>query len=327
MLKILVVGAGGVGGYFGGRLLETGLCDIIFLLRNSPHNSNGFPEGLHVESTKGDFTIKNVKTTTDPKSIEGPVDVIIFAVKTWQVEETAKSITHLIGEKTIALPLENGLESPKILKSIFGTKPVIGALCRIVSFAIAPGHIAHRAVDPEIIMGSYSDTAAHVEPMMKQFHELLLQCKGMKVVISNDIDTEIWKKFVFVTVVSSVGGVTRAPLSVVFSHPETSDMFCNVAEEMRTLAQAFNINAITKEFIQEYINTVKRTAKQQPGYTSSVMRDIFAGKPSEIRDLLGVAVKLGKEANLNMPLCNFIYTSVILQEMKARGEVEFPKMG
>jgi 2-dehydropantoate 2-reductase len=147
-MRIAVIGAGGVGGYFGGRLAQSG-ADVTFIARGTTLEALR-ANGLRVDSVLGDFTIHPVQATNDPARV-GPVDAILLAVKAWQLPDAAAQIGPMLGANTMVVPLENGIDAPEVLERIVGREHVVGGLCAIVSFIVAPGHIRHAPSEPLIM--------------------------------------------------------------------------------------------------------------------------------------------------------------------------------
>ncbi len=140
-MKIAVVGVGGVGGFFGWRLLEAGE-DVVFVARGETCRVLK-EKGLTIETLEGDTVLRPVKAFEDPSEV-GAVDAVLLAVKSWQVPEAAKAIRPMIGPQTFVLPLQNGVDSPFVVGAELGMEHVLGGLCYIVSFKLGPGHIGTR---------------------------------------------------------------------------------------------------------------------------------------------------------------------------------------
>ena len=150
-MRIAVFGTGGVGGYFGGRLAQTGNVEIIFIARGAQLQALR-EHGLSVESLEGDFMVQPVQATDDTTQV-GPVDVILVAVKAWQVTEAARALQPLVGPNTVVVPLQNGVEAPARLAGVLGDRHVLGGFCRIVSYISEPGRICQAGGDPYIAFG------------------------------------------------------------------------------------------------------------------------------------------------------------------------------
>ena len=137
-MRIVVLGTGGVGGYFGGRLAHAGK-DVTFIARGAMLDALR-TRGLRVDSINGDLVLPNVNATDDPSAI-GKVDAVLVCVKSWQVRAAVESIRPAIGDDTIIVPLENGMEAPDDIAAAAGREHAAGGLCGLVSFVVAPGHV------------------------------------------------------------------------------------------------------------------------------------------------------------------------------------------
>jgi 2-dehydropantoate 2-reductase len=151
-MRVAVYGAGGVGGYFGGRLAQAGE-EVVFIARGE-HLQAMRSHGLRVDSILGDF-VQPVQATDDPAQA-GPVDAVLVAVKAWQVAEAAQAMRPLVGPDTCVVPLQNGVEAPAQLAAALGAEHVLGGLCRIVSLIAGPGHIRHVGLNPSVAFGELS---------------------------------------------------------------------------------------------------------------------------------------------------------------------------
>lgn len=313
-MRIVMFGAGGVGGYFGGRLAEAGL-DVTFIARGQ-HLAAMNKEGLRITSLQGDFSLPSVQATDNPADL-GVVDTVIVAVKAWQVPDVAEAMRPLVGPDTVIVPLQNGVESPTQLADVLGESRVLGGFCRIVSYMTAPGHIQHAGGDPYMAFGEMDNQPSE---RVKILLELLSQVKGMTVEIPEDIQAAMWGKFLQISSWSGMGAVTRAPAGVWRSIPETRDMWQAAMREVLDVAQAHNI-ALSGDLIRNVTAYVDNLPSQA---TASMQRDIMEGRPSELSAQSGAVVRLGEELGVPTPTHAFIYNSLLPAEMKARGEIEFP---
>ena len=312
-MRIAVFGTGGIGGYFGGRLAQAGE-DVVFIARGK-HLQAMRENGLRVDSIKGDFVIKPVQATDDPKQV-GIVDVILVGVKAWQVPEAALGMRPMVGPHTIALPVQNGVEAPSQLAGILGAEHVLGGLCGLMVFIAGLGHIRHAAVDPFI---GFAELDNRPSQRVEKLSQVFSKAQGVRVDNPPDIHVGLWRKFLFVTGVTGVGAVTRAPIGIYRSQPGTRKMLEQVAEEICEVAWARKIalpqDAVTKS--KDYWDSMP------PEVTSSIQRDIMNGRPSELDALNGAVVRLGKEAGVETPVNAFIYYSLLPMEMRARGQIQF----
>ncbi len=308
-MRVAVIGVGGVGGYFGGKLARSGV-DTIFVARGATLEALR-TRGLRVESIAGDFTVMPANATDDPAGV-GAVDVILFATKAWQIPEAAAKAKPMIGKDTVAVPLENGMEAPDQLARVFGGEHVLGGLCAIVSFIVAPGHIRHMATEPLVMFGELDHRRSErVERLLQAFERA-----GVKAEVPPDIHRSMWSKFLFITPMSAIGALTRVPVGAWRSMPEVREIAAGTLREMVHVAMARGI-ALGEDAVDR---TMARYDGMAAGSTSSLQRDIMEGKPSELDAQLGAIVRLGREASVATPLCETMYALLLPQERRARGE-------
>ena len=313
-MRIAVFGAGGVGGYFGGRLAQAGE-DVVFIARGD-HLKAMLTHGLRVDSVKGDFVLKPVKATDDPAQA-GIVDVILVGVKAWQVTNAAEAMRPMVGPETFVLPLQNGLEAPTQLAAVLGDQHVLGGLCGLSTFIVGPGHIRHAGAEPFMRFGELDNRPSdRVKLLQKVFKRA-----GVIAEIPQDIQVALWMKFLFITAWSGVGALTRTPLGVWRSLPETRQMAESALQEIIIVAQARDI-ALPENAMPTTMNMYDSFP---PDITSSMQRDIAEGRPSELDAQIGAVVRFGKEADVATPLHRLIYNSLLPMELRARGQLQFPE--
>jgi 2-dehydropantoate 2-reductase len=296
LMKIVVFGTGGVGGFFGGRLARAGE-DVVFIARGE-HLRAIKASGLRVDSTDGDFVIDPAKATDDVSEV-GEVDLVILGVKAWQVPDAARTIKSIVDAQTTVLPLQNGVEAVSQLVAELGSESVIGGLCRIVSYVVAPGHIRHAGFEPSIIIGELdnrlTDRIARIDQVFKH--------AGLNISIAKDIQVALWTKFLFIASFSGVGAVANAPAGVLRSDPKWRAQMLNAMKEIYTLAHARGIK-LPPDSIDMVMSSVDGLPEDA---TSSMQRDIAAGKPSELEAQNGAIVRMAREAGVEVPTHELIY--------------------
>lgn len=306
-----MIGAGGVGGYFGARLLQAGH-DVSFIARGRTLQALR-TSGLKVESIAGDAHFPKIHATDDAKTI-GPVDIAFVAVKTWQLNDVKHHLAPLVAAGDSAVvSLMNGVDSYDELSQVVGPRHVIGGLSAISAFVVEPGQIKHVAVTPMIAVGEWDNRkTARVEQLAEA-----LKGAGVETRLPPNIQVAIWNKFMFIASVGGVGGVTRVPIGVIRTVPESRSLLTRAIEEIAALARAHNV-PVGQEQIEE---TWKFVDGVPPGTTASMQRDVIESKPSELREMSGAVVRLAKQKNVSTPIHEFIYSALLPQEMKARGEI------
>jgi len=311
-MRIAIFGMGGVGGFFGGKLAQAG--EEVFFIARGVHLEAIRRSGLVVNSVTGDFTIQPARAESDPAAI-GPVDVVLVAVKAWQVQEAARAIRPLVGAQTIVIPLENGVEAAPQLAEVLGKDHVAGGFCRISSLIAAPGVIRHEGVEPII---SFNWPDGHADPRLDALRAAYERV-GVKVEMPADVLAALWVKFIFISSFSGVGAVTHAPSGVQLAVPETRQMLIDAIAEVSAVGRACGVNlpADIEQRTLAYVESIP------PHTTASMQRDILEGRPSELEYQTGSIVRLGKLHGVPTPTHSFIYASLLPLEQRARGKLEF----
>ncbi|MFO8001685.1 MAG: 2-dehydropantoate 2-reductase [Marinilabilia sp.] len=305
-MKILIAGTGGVGGYFGGHLANAGH-DVTFIARGA-HKEAMEARGLKVKSINGNFAVKKVNVTDDISKAPVP-DLIILGVKAWQLKDIARQLKPVTDDHTMVLPLQNGVLASDELKEVLPEKNVLAGLCRIISKIEAPGEINHLAVDPTIVFGECNNEKTdRVKQLEKIFNEA-----GFKGLVPEDIQVSLWQKFISICV-SALLAVTRSTYGEVREQKETRQMMRDLFDEIALLARTLQIN-IEPDFVDKtmaFIDTFPYDS------TSSLTRDVWEGKPSELEYQNGTVVRLADQVDVDVPVNRFVYYSLILMEKRAR---------
>jgi 2-dehydropantoate 2-reductase len=306
-VRIAFIGAGGVGGYFGGKLAQGG-ADVVFIARGATLEAMR-TRGLRVDSIKGDFVVDRPNAMDNPATA-GKVDAVFLTVKTWQIAAAAESIKPMIGDETMVIPLENGIDAPDQLAAVLGRDHVLGGLCGIVSFIAAPGHIRHIGAEPFVMFGELDNRRT---TRVEQLRDECLRA-GVQADIPSDIHHALWSKFVFIAPMSGIGAATRAPIGVWRSMPETRALAIRAIGEIADLARARGVD-LGAEAVER---TLARFDGLTPDATSSLQRDIIDGKPSELDAQLGAVVRLGRAAGVPTPVCETLLALLLPQEQNAQ---------
>lgn len=309
-MRIAIFGTGGAGGYFGARLAQAGE-DVTFISRGE-HLRAIRAEGLRVETPQGEIVIRTAQATDDPAQA-GALDVVLFGVKTWQLRDAAQALRPLMTPETFAVPLQNGVEAPEQLAEVLGESHVLGGLCGTVSRVVGPGRILSLGETNFIKFGELDNRQTErTRRLLEAF-----QRAGVKAEVPSDIQVAMWEKFIFVAPYGGVGAVTRAPAGVIRNLPETRRMVERAVREILSVARARCV-ALDDPVVEKTMGLLDGL---DPDSTTSLQRDIIAGRPSELEAWNGAVVRLGLEAGVETPLNQFIYHSLLPQEQRARGEV------
>lgn len=310
-MRVVVVGAGGVGGLIGGLLARAGT-QVAFVARGE-HLAAMRAGGLRVDSPRAAFTVAPVQASEDPAEL-GKADVVLVAVKGWQVREVAPRLEPLFGEGTFAVPLENGVEAASDLARVLGEERVAGGLCHMLSWVEAPGRVRHVG---QILRVTLGERRGGSSPRVEALAAALREAE-VDVVVSENIDAATWEKFLFIEPFGAVGAVTRAPIGVTRSVPETRQLLVAAMNEIASLARARRVD-IGADAVARALELVDKLPADG---TASMQRDIAAARPSELFDQTGAVVRLGKETALPVPIHACLYAALLPQEQAARRSVD-----
>lgn len=295
-MRIVTVGTGGVGGYFGGLLAREGHA-VTFMARGE-HLRAIRAHGLRVHSVHGDFHIQPA-AATDRAAEVGPVDWVLLAVKTYQVEAALDEIQPLIGPQTSILTLQNGVETPDRVAARFGEAAVVPGAVWVVSAVEAPGVIRQASQFRRLAFGEREGDSS---PRVRALHAAF-QATGAQVEVAADIFKILWTKFVFIAAFSGLSSVLRLPAGEVRRLPETRAVLAAALREVAEVGRAKGV-ALEADIVEKTLDFV---AGFEPSTTSSMQRDLAAGRRLEVDTLNGYVARAGRELGIPTPANDFIY--------------------
>ena len=288
-MKIVMFGAGGVGGYFGGRLAAAG-ADVSFVARGA-HLDAIRREGLRIASPKGDVHVTGIRASADPADL-GPADVVFLTVKMYDVDTAASALRPLLGRDTMVVTLQNGVEATDMVARRIGSEHVAGGVAYVAAVIGAPGLIRHTALDTLIV----GELDGAMTPRLLALRDAA-STAGFTFTASPDIRRDLWSKFVRLSVFSGLTGVLRAPLGVLRASPRLMILLEAAVEEALAVGRAHGValdDRVRDEVFAMYRN-------MPPQAKSSLLEDLERGKPLELPWLSGAVVRLGLEAGVPTP--------------------------
>lgn len=306
-MKVAVIGTGGVGGYFGARLAQAGN-DVTFVARGV-HFETIKKDGLKLNSIKGDFHLFPANVVNSIEELP-KCNLILVAVKAWQVKEVAADLVDIVDDNTSVLPLQNGVLAAKELLEFLPQKNILSGLCRIFSKIESPGVIQHMSAEPTIIFGEMDNSkTARTEMLINLFSSA-----EINFINPSDIEKELWKKYILICL-SGLCAVARCAHGPLREIPETREMMIGLLNEVYQVGLASGV-ALELNTVEKIIANVDAMNYDA---TSSLTRDIWDGKPSEIEYQNGTVVKIGARLGLPTPINKFVYTCLLPSEKIARG--------
>ena len=288
-MRIAILGSGGVGGYFGGRLAAAGV-DVTFIARGA-HLAALRERGLRIESPLGNVELPRVQATDDTKAV-GPVDLVLFAVKLYDTQGALHALPPLIGPRTLVIPLQNGVDSVDTLIKAVGKEHVAGGTCYVAAVISEPGVIRHTAMN-RMLFGALDGSRPPI------LEELLAATKtaGIEGTLSDHIMVDIWAKFARLTVYSGMTSIARAPIGRIMSDPELESMLEAALHESIAVARGKQIPLPGRLFDE----VMAGNRALPPQARSSMLEDLERGRPLELPWLSGAVVRIGEEVGVPTP--------------------------
>jgi 2-dehydropantoate 2-reductase len=304
MARYAVIGAGGVGGYFGGRLAQSG-ADVRFLARGA-HLDAMRKNGLQVRSYYGDFHLPRVWATSDPREI-GAADYVLVCVKSWDTSPATDAALPMLGTGTAVISLQNGVENEDQIADVVGAERVMGGLAYVIARIAAPGVIEQIGPTAKVIVGELD---GHISARGTAFARDCASA-GIDIELSTEIQSEIWRKFLYICAFSGTCTVTRSSLGPVLQDPDTRALFVSCMEEVKALADAKAI-WLESDIVSSQLGRADGFAAE---VKPSMLTDLERGNRLELDWLNGAVDRMGRELGIVTPANRFVYTALKLLRM------------
>jgi 2-dehydropantoate 2-reductase len=309
-MRIAIYGTGGVGAAFGARLALAGQ-EVVFLARGA-HLAAMRERGLTVATPTETLHVQPVIATDDTSEV-GPVDAVLIALKTWQLPAAAATLGPMLGPDTFVVPLQNGVEAADMVAAAIGRERVVGGSCGTVSFVESPGVIRTLGRGNWLAFGELDRRPSdRTQRLLAAFDG-----SGTTAEIPDDIHVTLWEKFAFVVPLGGVGAVARVPVGEFRDLPGTRRLLEDGVREIVTLAGARGIT-VAEDLVPQMMAAYD---SMPPDGTSSLQRDLMAGRPSELEAWSGAVVRLGGESGVDVPTHTFLYAALLPGHMRGMGSV------
>jgi 2-dehydropantoate 2-reductase len=300
-MRIAVMGSGGVGGYFGGRLAAAGQ-DVTFIARGA-HLDTLRQRGLRIISALGDATIAPAQATDDPAEV-GPVDLVLFTVKLYDTEAAADAIRPLVGPDTGVVTFQNGITGTEVLARKLGGEHVLGGVAKIAAVVAEPGVVRNTGTFAELVFGELDGRpSARVAALAAG-----LEAAGVKHSVSDDMRREIWDKMVFLSTFAGVTSLLRLPIGPIRSDPDTRRLLRDGLAETLAVARAENVG-LPEDVVDRILGLIDGLPYEGK---SSMLHDLEAGRRLEVAWLSGTIARLGRERSVATPTHALIATALKL---------------
>lgn len=290
-MKIAIMGAGALGCYFGGRLVQAGY-DVAFIARGA-HLEALKKDGLRIESALGDAHLPTVTATDDPAEV-GPVDLVMFLVKLYDTDSAARQMTPLIGPETAVVSFQNGVDGWDRIAAVIGRDRVIGGVARIPADIRAPGVVRHNGAFAKLEFGEFD---GRVTPRIEALRSAL-ETAGVEVQLAEDIEAQIWEKFVFLSTLSGMTALTRLSIGPIRDDAECFSLYRAAVEETAAvgLAKCAGLPKDVAARVLEFSRSLP------PHMRASMLDDLERGKRIELMHLSGAVAGFGAELGIATPV-------------------------
>ena len=297
-MKIAILGCGGVGGYYGGKLAKFYSADsnveVIFFARGK-HLAAIQSHGLKVSSPENEF-IAHPALATDSPSDSGKVDVLLVCVKTYDLESSMSLIKAIVNEQTIIIPLANGIEAFEILKHEFANSRVFQGCCYLNSFVESPGNIKFRGGFEQMQIG-FSD-----EESVKEI-SAFLSAAGIDVFSAADISDKVWEKFIFGSVLSGIGSLENESFGEIAASPTRIQLARKMMNESLSIAHAKGV-LLPETIVDTLLSKISTYPKEA---RTSMQLDFVNGKRTELETFIGYVIRRADELKLEVPEYRKVY--------------------
>ncbi len=309
-MKILIMGSGAVGGYFGGVLSRAGH-EVVFIARGS-HLEAINRDGLSVKSdATGTFNVP--ASAIDRPDGTWRADLVLYCVKGYDNHTGVPTIGPAVSDDTVVLTLQNGMGSVDALEAAYGKEAVLPGLTYIDATRTGPGAVSEFGLKaPDMVFGeedgSDSDRVARVRDA--------LEVEGIDVKVADDITKELWSKFIYICGLSGSTCITRSTFDQVVMSPHTLEFVRSIMREAYAVSQAKGVN-IPPDYVD---TTVDYFVSIKGENTSSMYTDLMRGSPIEVEVLNGAVARMGAEMSIPTPANSFIATCLSLYHARAMAE-------
>jgi len=306
-MRIAVMGAGAVGGYFGAKLAAAGH-DVAFIARGK-HLAALRRDGLRVNSPGGNLSIKNALFTADAAQAEG-ADLILFCVKSYDTEAAVERLRPSVGASTVILSLQNGVDNTDKIARHFDDRRTLAGVVYVGAQVISPGVIEH-STGGSIIFGPRTGGDSEATKIVHQaFATAAIPCQA-----SAEIQKAQWRKLLWNSPFCAISCLTRATVRDIVESESLARLAVDCMEEVRQSAQTRDID-LSPEFFDETLKFSQSLGAFKP----SMLQDLEAGKPLEYEAFNGIVVKLLRDAGKDAPVNRVFYGALKFLDNKIREE-------
>ncbi|MEO8239779.1 MAG: 2-dehydropantoate 2-reductase [Flavobacterium sp.] len=302
--KIGILGLGGVGGYFGGLLakayFESDEVEIVFIARNETRRAIA-ESGLKIVTDNSEIIVYPKLVSNNAEEI-GELDYLICATKTYDIEESLLSLQKCIVTKTVILPLYNGVDAPERIQKIFPENEVLQGCVYIVAMIVLPGTIRKIGFFEKLFFGSQTVSNTKLEELQNIFQKAKIESY-----LVENIEETVWEKFIFISALASATSYLNQNIGEILGNPESKSVYVTLLYEIEAVAKAKGLQ-LSGDIVNQTITKLEKSPKEA---TSSMHRDLLAGKNTEVISLTQFVVNEGLKHGVKTPLYEKIASSLL----------------
>lgn len=302
-MRIAIMGSGGLGGYFGARLVQGGAADVHFIARGK-HLQAMRRDGLRIEGPEP-IHARKVQATDRPADV-GPVDVVMLCVKLWDTEQAIEQIRPMVGPGSAVVSFQNGVLKDSYLRAAFDERQLMGGVGYVATTIESPGVIRQTGPMQRLLFGEFDGSRS------ARAEALLAACRagGINAELSADIVREIWQKYVVLVALSGSTTTIRKPIGPIRSDPRTRALLLDLMREVVAVGRAHGVD-LAQDFAQSRLEFIDGLHADM---TSSMHHDLERGSRLEVRWLSGGVVELGQAKGVATPLNRAVADILALHE-------------
>jgi 2-dehydropantoate 2-reductase len=298
-MKIAVMGAGGVGGYFGAKLAASGE-EVHFIARGA-HLEAMRKDGLQVSSANGNVLVKPARATDDPATV-GPVDLVMIAVKLWSTGDALRDAKPMVGPGTAVVSFQNGVVAVDAIATAYGKERTLGGVANIAAVIEKPGAIRHTGTMAILSVGELDGKAS---PRVKAFVDACTKA-GIQARSSDDIERTIWEKYVFLVAASAMTSLTRLPLGAVREDPDTRALTRQIMSEVVAVGKAKGVR-LESDLADKLLERLDSMPREM---VASMLGDLERGNRLELPWLSGGVAEMGRNLGVATPANGFVLAAL-----------------
>ncbi|MCL2768058.1 MAG: 2-dehydropantoate 2-reductase [Synergistaceae bacterium] len=302
-MKIVIVGIGGIGGIIGAKMAQHKGLDVNFICRGETLEKL-LIDGLEFRSNNDSCIVRPNMATNDPHRI-GEADVVIFCVKNYSLESAANGIASIVGKKTVVIPLLNGLDAKRKLKSIFKNSDVLGGCIYVSAFVVSPGIVQQNGNVLRVLFGNSNLTE---EENIKRYSGIreVFEAAGINTTLTSNIENEMWMKFIMISSLGTATSLYMRNVGELFSEKSSADMAKGLIREIISIAVAKGVNV--PENIEE--ETLKKATSFAPETKTSMQLDFEKKNNNELEALTGYVCEEARKLGIEVPLYESAYNKL-----------------